>query len=138
MSATPEDDAVNSADTAPALRKRHGNGPVFFIVGTIFAVAVTFGWGFSVMSYNGLGGGVYHQVVTVTAPSADEARISFEVNSKDGAECLLRALDEQMVEVGTSRVEVEAGNRMVEASIETVRQAGTVEVASCREQGSQD
>lgn len=138
MSATPEDDAVNSADTAPALRKRHGNGPVFFIVGTIFAVAVTFGWGFSVMSYNGLGGGVYHQVVTVTAPSADEARISFEVNSKDGAECLLRALDEQMVEVGTSRVEVEAGNRMVEASIETVRQAGTVEVASCREQGPQD
>lgn len=138
MSATPEDDAVNSADTAPALRKRHGNGPVFFIVGTLFAVLVTFGWGLSVMSYNGLGGGVYHQVVTVTAPSADEARISFEVNSKEGAECLLRALDEQMVEVGTSRVEVEAGNRMVEASIETVRQAGTVEVASCREQGSQD
>ncbi|HJE59351.1 MAG TPA: DUF4307 domain-containing protein [Nocardiopsis listeri] len=138
MSATPEDDAVNSADTAPALRKRHGNGPVFFVVGTIFAVAVTFGWGLSVMSYSGLGGGVYHQVVTVTAPSADEARISFEVNSKEGAECLLRALDEQMVEVGTSRVEVEAGNRMVEASIETVRQAGTVEVASCREQGSQD
>ena len=71
MSATPEDDAVNSADTAPALRKRHGNGPVFFVVGTIFAVAVTFGWGLSVMSYSGLGGGVYHQVVTVTAPSAD-------------------------------------------------------------------
>lgn len=138
MSATPEDDAVNSADTDPALHKRHGNGPVFFIVGTIFALAVTFGWGLSVMSYNGLGGGVYHQVVTVTAPSADEARISFEVNSKDGAECLLRALDAQMVEVGTSRVEVEAGNRMVEASVETVRQAGTVEVASCREQGSQD
>ncbi|MBR8744368.1 DUF4307 domain-containing protein [Nocardiopsis sp. MG754419] len=138
MSATPEDDAVNTADTAPALRKRHGNGPVFFVVGTLFAVAVTFGWGLSVMNYTGLGGGVFHQVVTVSAPSADEARISFEVNSRDGAECLLRALDSQMVEVGTTRVEVESGNRMVEASVETVRQASTVEVASCREQGSQD
>ena len=138
MSATPEDDAVNSADTAPALRKRHGNGPVFFIVGTLFAVLVTFGWGVSVMNYSGLGGGIYHQVVTVSAPTASEAKISFEVNSKNGAECLLRALDSQLVEVGTERVDVEAGNRMVNKTVETVRQASTVEVASCREQGSQD
>lgn len=138
MSATPEDDAVNSADPAPALRKRHGNGPVFFIVGTIFALAVTFGWGMSVMNYIGLGGQVYHQVVTASAPSASQAQISFEVNSRDGAECLIRALDSQMVEVGTHRVEVESGNRMVNATVETVRQASTVEVASCREQGSQD
>ena len=138
MSATPEDDAVNSADTAPALRKRHGNGPVFFIVGTIFALAVTFGWGMSVMNYTGLGGQVYHQVITASAPSESEAEISFEVNSRDGAECLIRALDSQMVEVGTHRVEVESGNHMVNATIETVRQASTVEVASCREQGSQD
>jgi hypothetical protein len=138
MSATPEDDAVNSADTAPALRKRHGNGPVFFVVATIFAVAVSVGWGYSVMSYTGLSGGVYHQVITVSAPSESEARISFEVNSKNGAECLLRALDNQMVEVGEVRVEVEGGNRMVNQTVETVRQASTVEVASCREQGSQD
>ena len=138
MSATPEDDAVNSADTAPALRKRHGNGPVFFVVATIFAVLVSIGWGYSVMSYTGLSGGVYHQVITVSAPSESEARISFEVNSKNGAECLLRALDSQMVEVGTERVEVEGGNRMVNQTVETVRQASTVEVASCREQGSQD
>lgn len=138
MSATPEDDAVNSADTAPALRKRHGNGPVFFVVATIFAVLVSIGWGYSVMSYTGLSGGVYHQVITVSAPSESEARISFEVNSKNGAECLLRALDSQMVEVGTERVEVEGGNRMVYKTVETVRQASTVEVASCREQGSQD
>ena len=138
MPATPEDDAVNSADTAPALRKRHGNGPVFFVVATIFAVLVSIGWGYSVMSYTGLSGGVYHQVITVSAPSESEARISFEVNSKNGAECLLRALDSQMVEVGTERVEVEGGNRMVYKTVETVRQASTVEVASCREQGSQD
>ena len=138
MSATPEDDAVNSADTAPALRKRHGNGPVFFVVATIFAVAVSIGWGYSVMSYTGLSGGVYHQVVAVTAPTGSEARIDFEVNSKNGAECLLRALDSQMVEVGTERVEVEGGNRMVSQTVGTVRQASTVEVASCREQGSQD
>ena len=138
MPATPEDDAVNSADTAPALRKRHGNGPVFFVVGTIFAVLVSFGWGLSVMNYTGLGGGVFHQVITASAPTASKAEISFEVNSRGGAECLLRALDAQLVEVGTSRVEVESGNRMVNASVETVRQASTVEVASCREQGSQD
>lgn len=138
MSATPEDDAVNSDDTAPALHKRHGNGPVFFVVATIFAVAVSIGWGYSVMSYTGLSGGVYHQVVTVSAPSESEARISFEVNSRNGAECLLRALDNQLVEVGEIRVEVEGGNRLVNQSVETVRQASTVEVASCREQGSQD
>ncbi|MEU2973717.1 DUF4307 domain-containing protein [Nocardiopsis alba] len=138
MAATPEDDAVNSADPAPALRKHHGNGPLFFIVGTIFAVAVTIGWGMSVMNYSGLSGDVFHQVVTVSAPSSSEARISFEVNSRSGAECLLRALDAQMVEVGTARVEVEGGNRMVQTDVETVRQAATVEVASCREQGSQD
>ncbi|WP_026119868.1 DUF4307 domain-containing protein [Nocardiopsis ganjiahuensis] len=138
MSATPEDDAVNSADTAPALRKRHGNGPVFFVVATVFAVLVSIGWGYSVMNYTGLSGGVYHQLVTVSAPSESEARVSFEVNSKNGAECLLRALDSQMVEVGTERVEVEGGNRMVSQTVETVRQASTVEVASCREQGSQE
>ena len=138
MPATPEDDAVNSADTAPALRKRHGNGPVFFVVGTIFAVLVTIGWGYAVSSYGGFAGGVHHQVVTASAPSETEARISFEVNSPDGAECLIRALDNQMVEVGTERVDVEGGNRTVNQSVETVRQASTVEVASCREQGSQD
>ncbi|MGW5879196.1 DUF4307 domain-containing protein [Nocardiopsis terrae] len=138
MSATPEDDAVNSADTAPALRKRHGNGPVFFVVATVFAVAVTIGWGYSVMSYSGLGGGVYHQVISVSAPSGSEARISFEVNSREGAECLLQALDDQMVLVGEEKVDVESGNRMVNRTVETVRQASTVEVASCREQGSQD
>ena len=92
----------------------------------------------SVMNYSGLSGDVFHQVVTVSAPSSSEARISFEVNSRGGAECLLRALDAQMVEVGTARVEVEGGNRMVQTDVETVRQAATVEVASCREQGSQD
>ncbi|WP_159941796.1 MULTISPECIES: DUF4307 domain-containing protein [unclassified Nocardiopsis] len=150
MQPTPEEDAVTSADTAaqttadapaataPALRKRHGNGPVFFVLGTLFALLCAVGWGYSVMNYSGLGGGVYHQVVTFSAPAPDEATISYEVNSRGGAECLIVARDEQLVEVGQTRSTAEAGNRMVTTTVETVRQAATVEVASCREQGSQD
>ncbi|MFJ9557070.1 DUF4307 domain-containing protein [Nocardiopsis sp. NPDC101807] len=146
MQPTPEEDAVNSADTpadtaepvAPALRKRHGNGPVFFVIATVFAVLCAVGWGYSVMSYRGLGGGVYHQVVSYSLESPDEVTVNYEVNSRDGAECLIVALDEQHVEVGQKRSEAEAGNRMVTATVETVRQASAVQVASCREQGSQD
>lgn len=150
MQPTPEEDAVSSADTtadtaagspattAPALRKRHGNGPVFFVIAAVFATACAVGWGYSVMNFSGLGGGVYHQVVSYTAPTPDEATISYEVNSRNGAECLLVALDDRFVEVGQTRARTEAGNRMVTTTMETVRQAATVEVASCREQGSQD
>ncbi|WP_150245432.1 DUF4307 domain-containing protein [Nocardiopsis quinghaiensis] len=150
MQPTPEEDAVNSADdaadsaadsparTAPALRKRHGNGPVFFVIATVFAVLSAVGWGYSVMNYSGLGGGVYHQVVSYSAPTPDEATIVYEVNSKNGAECLIVALDEKLVEVGQADSDVEAGNRTVTTTVETLRQAATVEVASCREQGSQD
>lgn len=146
MSTTPEDDAVNSADTAaqtsdrsaPALRKRHGNGPLFFVLGTIFAVACTIGWGNSVMTYTGLSGDVYHQVVSFSAPSEKEADITVQVNSKNGAECMILALDDQHVEVGQERFTVEGGNRTVTANMETLRQASTVEVTSCREQDSQD
>ncbi|MFL1381139.1 MULTISPECIES: DUF4307 domain-containing protein [unclassified Nocardiopsis] len=150
MPTTPEEDAVKSADepaadaavpdeeTAPALRKHHGNGPVFFVIASAFAVLCAVGWGYAVMSYTGLGGGVYHQVITSSAPSASEATITYEVNSRDGAVCLIRALDERLVEVGQTTVTTESGNRMVSTTVETVRQAATVEVASCREQGSQD
>lgn len=145
MSTTPEDDAVNSADTAaqtsgsaPALRKRHGNGPLFFVLGTIFAVACTIGWGNSVMTYTGLSGDVYHQVVSFSAPSEKEADITVQVNSKNGAECMILALDDQHVEVGQERFTVEGGNRTVTANMETLRQASTVEVTSCREEDSQD
>lgn len=146
MQPTPEEDAVNSADTpahtvepvAPALRKQHGNGPVFFVIATVFAVLCAVGWGYSVMSYSGLGGGVYHQVVSYSLESPDEVTIDYEVNSRNGAECLIVALDDQHVEVGQKRSAAEAGNRMVTTTVETVRQASTVEVASCREQGSQD
>lgn len=146
MQPTPEEDAVNSAESPAAtpadpdrvLRKRHGNGPLFFIIGTIFAVACSIGWGYSVMNYSGLSGSVYHQVVTYNTDSADEASITFEVNSKDGAECLITALDDQHVEVGQERLSVDPGNRMTTMSVETIRQASTVEIASCREQGSQD
>ncbi|WP_304453489.1 DUF4307 domain-containing protein [Nocardiopsis sp. YSL2] len=138
MQPTPEEDPVNSADPAPALHKRHGNGPVFFVIATVFAVLCAVGWGYSVMSYSGLGGGVYHQVVSYSVPSADEAAITYEVNSRGGADCLITALDDQHVEVGQTRSSVEAGNRMVSTTVDTVRQASTVEVASCREQGSQD
>ncbi|MFV2196039.1 DUF4307 domain-containing protein [Nocardiopsis sp. LOL_012] len=125
---------MNSADASPALRKRHGNGPLFFVFGTVFAVLTAVGWGFSVMSYSGLSGSVYHQVVSYDTSAEDEAGITFEVNSQDGAECLVTALDAQHVEVGQTRASVEAGNRMVTTSVDTVRQASTVEVASCREQ----
>ncbi|CAL9402998.1 DUF4307 domain-containing protein [Nocardiopsis dassonvillei] len=150
MQPTPEEDAVKSAETTadtaadssastvPALRKRHGNGPVFFVIATLFAVACAVGWGYSLMNFSGLGGGVYHQVITFSAPTPEEATISYEVNSRNGAECLVVALDEQFVEVGQTRSKAEAGNRMVTTTVETVRQAATVEVASCREQGSQD
>ncbi|WP_017571844.1 DUF4307 domain-containing protein [Nocardiopsis halotolerans] len=150
MQPTPEEDAVNSADatadttagssasTAPALRKRHGNGPVFFVIASVFALACAVGWGYSVMNFSGLGGGVYHQVISYTAPTPDEATITFEVNSQNGAECLIVALDEKLVEVGQTRADSDAGNRVVTTTVETVRQAATVEVASCREQGSQD
>ncbi|MBE3000225.1 DUF4307 domain-containing protein [Nocardiopsis sp. HNM0947] len=146
MQPTPEEDAVNSAESTAAtpadpdrvLRKRHGNGPLFFVIGTIFAIATSIGWGYSVMSYSGLSGSVYHQVVSYDAGTADEASITFEVNSRDGAECLITALDDQHVEVGQERLEVEAGNRMATTTVDTIRQASTVEIASCREQGSQD
>ena len=146
MQPTPEEDAVKSADTpadtaepiAPALRKHHGNGPVFFVIATVFAVLCAIGWGYSVMSYSGLGGGVYHQVISYSLDSPDEVTIGYEVNSQNGAECLVVALDDQHVEVGQMRTTTEAGNRMVNTTVETVRQASTVEVASCREQGSQD
>lgn len=146
MPPTPEEEAVNSADTAaeapdqtaPALRKRHGNGPLFFLLAAIFAVVCAIGWGNSVMSYTGLSGDVYHQVVSFSVPSQDEANVTVQVNSKDGAECMVTALDERHVEVGQERFTIDEGNRTVTATFETVRQASTVEVVSCREQGSQD
>ena len=150
MPTTPEEDAVKSADepaadatvpapeAAPALRKRHGNGPVFFVIGAVFAILCSIGWGYAVMNYTGMGGGAYHQIITSSAPSASQASITYEVNSRGGAVCLIRALDERLVEVGQKTVATEPGNHMVSTTVETVRQAATVEVASCREQGSQD
>jgi hypothetical protein len=55
------------------------------VIATAFAVLCAVGWGYAVMSYTGLGGGVYHQVITSAAPSASEATITYEVNSRDGA-----------------------------------------------------
>ncbi|WP_017556545.1 DUF4307 domain-containing protein [Nocardiopsis baichengensis] len=118
-----------------AFGKRHGARPVFFVLGLIAAGVFTVGWGFALMSY-GDHTGVANQTIAWSIDSGDEATITFETNSGGPAVCVVRATDAQHVEVGQRSVEVEAGTQESTATIETVRRAAMVEVASCREQGT--
>jgi hypothetical protein len=68
--------------------------------------------------------------------SAEEADITFQVNSREPVVCVVTATDARHVEVGQTSVEVEAGVRDVTATVDTIREASAVQVASCREQGS--
>ncbi|MFW6642231.1 DUF4307 domain-containing protein [Nocardiopsis algeriensis] len=155
MPTNPEEDAVSSADTpaadaseateqntegptAPALRRKHGNGPVFFVIASLFAGVCAVGWGAAVMNYSGFGSSVHHQLLTSSVTSDTEASLTFEVNSKGDAVCLVRASDSQFVEVGQADVAIEPGNHVYSTTFETTRRAATVEVVSCREQDPQD
>lgn len=126
----------DGGDSGPrALGKRHGARPFFFVLGLIAAGVFTVGWGFALMSY-GEHTGVANQTIAWSIESDDEASITFQTNSGGPAVCVVRATDAQHVEVGQRRIEVGAGTQDVTATIETVRRAAMVEVASCREQGT--
>ncbi|GAA4944710.1 hypothetical protein GCM10023224_29820 [Streptomonospora halophila] len=117
-------------------RRRLGETPVFFVVGVLAAAVFTIGWGYALMSYGGSGSGVSVQVVAWEVESADEASVSFQVNSDAPAECVITARDAQHVVVGQKSVDVESGIRDVTATVDTIREASAVEVGSCREQSS--
>ncbi|KUP95893.1 DUF4307 domain-containing protein [Thermobifida cellulosilytica] len=137
MPPQPEDSQPTAARPASGTRRRLGNQPFFFVLGVLAAVVFTIGWGIALFSYSGNAlGQVHHQTVAWRIVSDTEARISFQTTSDSGARCLIRAYDEQHVEVGLTEVSVEGGLRNVEATIDTVRRATTVQVVSCREQGS--
>ncbi|GAB3487127.1 DUF4307 domain-containing protein [Nocardiopsis coralliicola] len=130
-----------AADTAAAgarqpLWRRHGSKPVFFFLALLAAAVFTFGWGTALVSY-GETGGVAQQTIAWDITSESEASITFEVSSDTQVSCLVRAYDEQHVEVGQTEVELEPGTRSVTATIETVRAAVMVEVASCQELSGQ-
>ncbi|MDA0565990.1 DUF4307 domain-containing protein [Streptomonospora sp. S1-112] len=133
MADSPADRA--SGAPAPGAQRRLGNTPVFFVVGIAAAVVFTIGWGLALMSYGG-SGGVSVQVVAWSVDSAEEASVTFQVNSSAPAECVITARDSRHVEVGQRTVEVESGIRDVTATVDTIREASAVEVGSCREQGS--
>ncbi|WP_046468931.1 DUF4307 domain-containing protein [Allosalinactinospora lopnorensis] len=135
MPATPHDRAPEAAEPAGAVKRRHGNTPIFFIIGLAVAAVFTVGWGYALMSYNG-SGGVSFQTVAWRVLSENEASITFEVSGSRPTHCVILAKDERHVEVGQTDVEIEPGNRNITTSVDTVREASTVEVASCREQGS--
>lgn len=126
-----------AAQPVSGTRRRLGNQPFFFVLGVIAAIIFTIGWGTALFSYSGNRlGQVHYQTFAWQIVSDTEARISFQTNSSSGARCLISAYDEQHVEVGTTEVTVERGLREVEATIDTVRRATTVQVVSCREQAS--
>ncbi|TDQ54824.1 DUF4307 domain-containing protein [Actinorugispora endophytica] len=137
MPSKPDEAVSHDAGPATGARRRLGNRPVFFVLGVIAAVVFTIGWGFALLSYSGsMPGQVHFQTATWDVVSDSEARITFQTNSRDGALCLISAVDEQHVQVGQSEVPVESGVRDVEATIDTVRRASAVQVVSCREQAS--
>lgn len=137
MPATPEEDAADSAAPAAPTSRRHGNGPVFFVLGVLAAAVFTVGWGYALLSYSGMGTGVHHQVISFSIPSEERASITYQVNSRNDAVCVITAKDARHVEIGQARAQIEAGNRTLTTTVETVRRASTVEVASCREQDPQ-
>ncbi|RNL82806.1 DUF4307 domain-containing protein [Halostreptopolyspora alba] len=131
MPASPPDHAPGSV----AKGRGYGNAPAIFVIGLMVAVVFTVGWGFALMNYTG-SQGVQFQTVAWRVLSENEASITFEVSGDESVECVVLAKDDRHVEVGQTEVEVQPGDRNVTASVETVREATTVEVASCREQGS--
>ncbi|RCV54403.1 DUF4307 domain-containing protein [Marinitenerispora sediminis] len=138
MPSKPSDVPSDAAPAAAGRRRRLGNRPVFFLMGIVVAAVFTVGWGIALVSYNGGLGSTSYQVVAWRVLSDSEATISFQVNTRDPALCLVSASDARHVQVGQTEVPVEAGVQDVHARIETVREASTVEVTSCREQGSQN
>ncbi|AAZ54486.1 hypothetical protein JCM3263A_05810 [Thermobifida fusca] len=135
MPPQPDNPLRAAAQPVSGTRRRLGNQPFFFVLGVIAAIIFTIGWGAALFSYSGNTlGQVHHQTFAWRIVSDTEARISFQTNSSSGARCLIRAYDEYHVEVGTTEVTVEGGLREVEATIDTVRRATTVQVVSCREQ----
>ncbi len=132
MPATPSE---NSPEPSKRGGRRYGNTPAIFVIGVAVAVVFTVGWGYALMNYTA-GSGVQFQTLTWRVLNENEASITFEVSGNMPAECVVLAKDERHVEVGQTEVEVDPGNRNLTASVETVREATTVEVASCREQGS--
>ena len=135
MPPQPDNPLRAAAQPVSGTRRRLGNQPFFFVLGVIAAIICTIGWGAALFSYSGNTlGQVHHQTFAWRIVSDTEARISFQTNSSSGARCLIRAYDEYHVEVGTTEVTVEGGLREVEATIDTVRRATTVQVVSCREQ----
>ncbi|MFC3997094.1 DUF4307 domain-containing protein [Nocardiopsis sediminis] len=135
MPESPSDVPPPVVEQAPGAKRRHGNKPVIFIIGVLVAGVVAIGWGSALLSYGGAGG-VSMQTVAWRVLSDAEATITFQVNSREPVECLVTATDAQHVEVGQTSVEVEAGIQDVTTSVETIREASAVQVASCREQGS--
>ncbi|MFC4560564.1 DUF4307 domain-containing protein [Nocardiopsis mangrovi] len=135
MPESPSDVPPPPGEQAPGAKRRHGNKPVIFIIGVLVAGVFTIGWGSALLSYGGAGG-VSMQTVAWRVLSDAEATITFQVNSGEPVECLVTATDAQHVEVGQTSVEVEAGLQDVTTSVETIREASAVQVASCREQGS--
>lgn len=132
MPASPPDHAPDSSAKG---RRGYGNTPVIFVIGLIVALVFTVGWGFALMNYTGTPG-VQFQTIAWRALSENEASVTFEVSGNEPTECVVLAKDERHVEVGQAEVTVTPGDRNVTATVETVREATTVEVASCREQGS--
>ncbi|HLU95709.1 MAG TPA: DUF4307 domain-containing protein [Thermobifida alba] len=135
MPPQPDNTTPTAARPASGTRRRLGNQPFFFVLGVIAAVVFTIGWGIALFSYSGNTlGQVHYQTFAWRIVSDSEARISFQTTSDSGALCLISAYDDQHVPVGETEVSVEGGLRDVEATIDTVRRATTVQVVSCREQ----
>ncbi|MDA8368970.1 MAG: DUF4307 domain-containing protein [Nocardiopsaceae bacterium] len=129
--------APGAAEAAQGRKKRFsGSKPAIFLIGVLVAGIFTIGWGSALVSYGG-SGGVSMQTIAWHVVSAEEASITFQVNSREPVVCVVTASDEQHVEVGQARVDVEAGVRDVTATVDTIREASAVQVASCREQGSE-
>ncbi|TQN32893.1 uncharacterized protein DUF4307 [Haloactinospora alba] len=122
--------------TTPEGGRSQGKRPVLFIIGVLVAIVFTVGWGLALRSYGGSGTGVSTQTVAWKVVSDQEASITFQVSGDSPVSCLIKASDAQHVDVGQTEVDVAADDRNVTATVETVREASTVEVASCREQGS--
>ncbi|MBB4929768.1 hypothetical protein F4561_000588 [Lipingzhangella halophila] len=115
--------------------RRYGNTPVIFVIGLLVAAVFTVGWGYALMNYSG-NSGLQYQTIAWRVVSENEATVTFEVSGNEPAQCVVLAKDDRHVEVGQTNVKVAPGNRNLTTSVETVREASTVEVASCREQGS--
>ncbi|MBB6173463.1 hypothetical protein HNR23_003523 [Nocardiopsis mwathae] len=137
MPDSPSTPMPDAAEPARGMRRLYGNKPFIFLMGLLGAGIFTVGWGSALMSYGGHTGAAF-QVISWKVESADEATVTFQVNSSKPAVCVIRAVDAHHVEVGQARVEVKAGNRSVTTNVDTVRSASAVEVTSCREQASSE